>query len=156
MGSGKSTLGRLLARETGWEFVDLDAVVAERAGISITAIFNSLGEPTFRRLERDALDRVLGEKQERIVSCGGGIVVEPRNVDRLGQVNTVFLWEDTGVLFRRTRGSDRPLRGDDYEDFARRYSERLPSYLEVASLQVEVYERPPRAVAQEVLAWLRS
>jgi shikimate kinase len=59
-------------------------------------------------------------------------------------------------LYRRTRGPGRPLRGTSYEDFARRYAERLPYYLEVASLQIESGGRPPRRVADEVIEWLRS
>ncbi|TCJ17268.1 shikimate kinase [Rubrobacter taiwanensis] len=154
MGSGKSTVGRIVARQVGWEFVDLDEVVAERAGLSITEIFDSLGERAFRRLESEALGKMLGG--ERVVACGGGVVEEPRNRSLLSQVNTVFLWEDTEILWRRTRGTDRPLRGEDYEEFSRRYSERLPYYLEVAALQVEVYERPPEDVAREIVAWLRE
>jgi shikimate kinase len=91
-----------------------------------------------------------------VIACGGGIVEEPRNRERLMDVNTVFLWEDAEVLYRRTRGPSRPLRGTSYEDFSRRYAERLPYYLEVASLQVEVYERPPEDVTREILAWLRE
>ena len=156
MGSGKSTVGRIIAVDLGWEFLDLDRAVAERANLSIPEIFELLGEPRFRDLERwELLDALAGPKK-RVVACGGGVVVDPRNRARLMEVPTVFLWEDADVLYRRTRGPGRPLRGASYEDFARRYAERLPYYLEVASLQIEPGERPPRKVADEVLEWLRD
>jgi shikimate kinase len=156
MGSGKSTVGRIVAEELGWEFVDLDAAVAERAGLSIPEIFESSGEPHFRNLERLALLDALGGPPERVVACGGGVVIDPRNRARLQEVPTVFLWEDADVLYRRTRGPGRPLRGTSFEDFARRYAERLPYYLEVAALQLEPDNQPPRRVADEIIEWLYS
>ena len=156
MGSGKSTVGRIVAEALGWEFVDLDRAVAERVGLSIPEIFESAGEPYFRELERRELLEALDGPKERVVACGGGIVIDPRNRARLMEVPTVFLWEDADVLYRRTRGPGRPLRGTNFEDFVRRYSERLPYYLEVASLQVEPDNHPPRRVADEIVEWLRG
>lgn len=155
MGSGKSTVGRIVADELGWELVDLDLAVAERAGVSIPEIFESCGEPYFRNLERQELLEALDGTRERVIACGGGVVIDPRNRARLIEVPTVFLWEDTDVLYRRTRGPTRPLRGTNFEDFARRYAERLPYYLEVAALQIEPDNRPPRRVADEILQWVR-
>ena len=156
MGSGKSTVGRIVAEELGWEFVDLDAAVAERAGLSIPEIFESSGEPHFRNLEHLALLDALDGPPERVVACGGGVVIDPRNRARLQEVPTAFLWEDADILYRRTRGPGRPLRGTSFEDFARRYAERLPYYLEVAALQLEPDNRPPRRVADEIIEWLYS
>lgn len=156
MGSGKSTVGRIVAEDLSWDFVDLDAAVAEHAGLSIPEIFESSGEPHFRNLERLALLDALDGFSERVVACGGGVVINSRNRTRLLEVPTVFLWEDADVLYRRTRGSGRPLRGASFEDFARRYAERLPYYLEVAALQLEPDNRPPRRIADEIIEWLRS
>jgi shikimate kinase len=156
MGSGKSTVGRIVAEDLSWDFVDLDAVVAERAELSIPEIFESSGEPRFRNLERLALLDALDGFSERVVACGGGVVINSRNRARLLEVPTVFLWEDADVLYRRTRGPGRPLRGATFEDFARRYAERLPYYLEVAALQLEPDNRPPRQIADEIIEWLRS
>ena len=156
MGSGKSTVGHIVAELLRWKFVDLDEAVAERAGLSIPEIFASSGEPHFRNLERRELMHTLGGPKESVVACGGGVVTDPRNRARLVEVPTVFLWEDTDVLYRRTRGPGRPLRGASFEDFARRYAERLPYYLEVAALQIEPGNRPPRRVADEVLEWFRG
>ncbi len=156
MGSGKSTVGRVVAGSLGWEFVDLDRAVAERAGVSVPEIFDLLGEPHFRDLERQELLAVLDGPTNRVVSCGGGIIEDSRNRALLSEVPTVFLWEDTGVLYRRTRGPSRPLRGTSFEDFSRRYAERLPYYLEVASLQIEPEGRPPLRISDEIIEWLRG
>ena len=156
MGSGKSTVGRIVAEDLSWDFVDLDAVVAEHVGLSIPEIFESSGEPHFRNLERVALLVALDGFSERVVACGGGVVINSRNRAKLLEVPTVFLWEDADVLYRRTRGPGRPLRGASFEDFARRYAERLPYYLEVAALQLEPDNRPPRRIADEIIEWLRS
>jgi shikimate kinase len=154
MGSGKSTVGRIVAKTLGWEFIDLDRKIEEQVGLSISELFESSGEPFFRDLERRELLEALDGLAERVVSCGGGVVIEPRNRARLMEVATVFLWEDSDVLYRRTRGSGRPLRGANFEDFARRYAERLPYYLEVASLQIEPDNRSPRQIASEITEWL--
>ncbi len=156
MGSGKSTVGRIVAEELGWEFVDLDAAVAERAGLSIPEIFESSGEPHFRNLERVALLDALDGLRERVVACGGGVVIDPRNRAKLLEVPTVFLWEDADVLYRRTREPSRPLRGASFDDFARRYAERLPYYLEVAALQLEPDNRPPLWISDEIIEWFRG
>ena len=156
MGSGKSTVGRIVAEALGWEFIDLDRKIEERVGLSIPELFESSGEPFFRDLERRELLEALGGPAQRVVSCGGGVVIDPRNRARLMEVATVFLWEDSDVLYRRTRGPGRPLRGVNFEDFARRYAERLPYYLEVASLQIEPEGRSPRQLADEIIEWLRT
>jgi shikimate kinase len=156
MGSGKSTVGRMVADELNWEFLDTDQAVAKRVGQSIPEIFDLLGEPRFRELERQELIDALDGPKERVVSCGGGVVLDPRNRAQLMEVPTVFLWEDADVLYRRTRGPGRPLRGANFEDFSRRYAERLPYYLEVASLQIEPHGRPPLRVADEIAEWMRG
>ncbi|MDQ3966596.1 MAG: shikimate kinase [Actinomycetota bacterium] len=156
MGSGKSAVGRIVAEALGWEFIDLDRRIEERVGLSIPELFESSGEPFFRDLERRELLEALDGPAERVISCGGGVVIDPRNRDRLMQVATVFLWEDSDVLYRRTRGPGRPLQGANFEDFARRYAERLPYYLEVASLQIEPEGRSPRQLADEIIEWLRG
>lgn len=156
MGSGKSTVGRALAGELGWEFVDLDAAIAGTAGLSIPRIFAALGEPYFRDLERHELSSAITGPCERVVSCGGGVVMDQRNRSLLQQIPTVFLLEDADVLYNRTRGPGRPLSGTSFEDFSRRYAERLPYYLEVAALTVEPGGRPPRRVSDEIAEWLKA
>jgi len=76
MGTGKSTVARLLARQVGWHYVDLDKLITESSGLSIPEIFDRLGEPGFRKMEREHLARIVAESVElnkpRILSLGGG------------------------------------------------------------------------------------
>lgn len=154
MGSGKTTVGRALARALGREFVDLDRAVVKRAGSEIPEIFAENSEEHFRDLEHQALLNALEGGPPSVVACGGGVVVRPENRALLREVATVFLREDTGVLYDRTRGAGRPLRAASREEFERRYDERLPLYREVADLEIEVGGRPPAAVAGEVIRCL--
>jgi shikimate kinase len=152
MGSGKTTVGRILARKLGWELVDLDRAIVKEVGCTIPEIFERSGEGYFRDLEHRALLAALDGG--RVVACGGGIVVRPENREVLREVPTVFLQEDPGVLYGRTRGAGRPLRAASREEFERRYERRLPLYEEVADLKIAVRGRPPEEVAEEIVQWL--
>ena len=156
MGSGKSTVGRVLARDLGWSFVDLDRDVRRREGRSIPEIFSGSGEAHFREVEHEALSDALDgeDRGERVVACGGGVVVDPRNRELLKRTATVFLHEDIESLYERTRGKGRPLAAGGFEAFNRRYEDRLPYYREVAGLRLHVGNRPARKVAREIERWL--
>ena len=154
MGSGKTTVGRALARALRRKFVDLDRAIARRAGCGIPEIFAENGEDHFRDLEHQTLLDALEGHPRSVVACGGGVVVRPDNRALLREAATVFLREDTQILYNRTRGTGRPLRAASPEDFERRYAERLPLYREVADLVIEVGGRPPAAVAEEVIRCL--
>ena len=154
MGSGKTTLGLLLARSLSRKFVDLDRAISKRAGKEIPEIFSECGEETFRTIEHEALAAALAEETPCIIACGGGVVVRQENRLLLRDVITVFLTEDTSVLYSRTRGPGRPLRATSREEFERRYGERLPLYREVADLEVDVDGRQPQLVTEEVLECL--
>jgi shikimate kinase len=156
MGSGKSSVGRIVARRLGWDFVDLDRLVEREAERTIPEIFSESGERHFRDLEHRILMTALDGPADRVVACGGGTVVRPENRARLAQIPTVFLEEDVKVLYGRTRAPDRPLRGAGYEDFERRYRERLPLYREVAALELPAKGRTKHQVAEEVLRWLNG
>ena len=150
MGSGKTTVGRLLARRTGRDFVDLDEEISRRAGQTIPGIFADGGEDSFRDLEQAALLAALAGEKPSVISCGGGAILRPENRAALQPTPTVFLREDTDILYARTRGDNRPLRGDSREAFARRYTERLPLYREVADVEVRASGRAAADVVEEV------
>ena len=154
MGSGKTTIGRVLARSLGWKFVDLDREISHRSRRTIPEIFEASGEKEFRDMEHRALLAALDETPELVVACGGGIVERPENRERLAKVPTIFLREDVGVLFGRTRDARRPLRAASREGFDRRYERRLPLYEEVADLEIVLNGRPPQAVAEEIEQWI--
>ncbi len=156
MGSGKTTVGRLLAQRTGRDFVDLDHEVSRLEGRTIPEIFAEGGEDRFRDLEHAALLSALDRPEPAVISCGGGAITRPENRAALLQTPTVFLSEEVGALFARTRDAERPLRGGSREEFARRYAERLPLYREVADVEVRADGRGAAAVAEEVARWLQT
>ena len=156
MGSGKTSVGRVLARNLRWEFVDLDRTIEKEAGRWIPDMFSEFGEEYFRELEHRLLVETLGVTAERVVACGGGVVVRPDNRESLKEVATVFLEEDLEVLYERTRRPGRPLRGGGYEEFEERYTERLPHYREVADMEILVRNRPRWQVAEEISQWLND
>lgn len=156
MGSGKTSVGRLLARRLGWEFVDLDRKIEREEGRTIPEIFEESGEELFRELEHEALVGALDGDAGRVIACGGGTVVHPDSRERLKGVPTVFLEEDVRVLYERTRGPRRPLRAGSYGEFEQRYLDRLRHYREVAGLTIPMRSRPKDQVAEEIVRWLNA
>ncbi|MHB8754563.1 MAG: shikimate kinase [Candidatus Acidiferrales bacterium] len=156
MGCGKSTVARLLARQIGWVHADLDKRIVERANLPIPAIFSQLGEPAFRKIEHEELNRILGEAIESsrptIVSLGGGTMAQGQNVEALRHAGCATVWLDCQVdeLLRRcSHITDRPLFRDE-ASFRQLYDQRLPFY-ELAEHRVESAVEPLRVV-QDIIA----
>ena len=153
MGTGKSTVARLLARQIGWQHVDLDKRIVEFANQTIPEIFAKQGEAEFRQIERDQLARILGEAAEqhkpRLVSLGGGTTAQPPNLALLRQAGAVLIWLHCPVedlLKRIAHIQDRPL-FRDAATFRKLYEKRLPFY-ELAEYRVESNVEPLRVVEQ--------
>src|SRR3972149_1337910 len=111
MGTGKTAVGRLLAQKLGREFIELDALVEKRAGKSIPEIFRQDGEIRFRELEIEAVKEV-ARRKNAVIACGGGIVLNAINIDRLRQeCIIVCLTASPSVVLKRTSADKdgRPL-----------------------------------------------
>ena len=89
MATGKTTVGKLLARHLNYEFVDTDELIVQRAGMSVADIFQKKGEDVFRKLESD-LAGELGQKEGLVVSTGGGMMLNPANSKALSLNGQVF------------------------------------------------------------------
>jgi len=109
-GSGKSTIGPLLANSLGYEFVDLDQTIEKRAGKAITRIFAEEGEACFRELELQALQEVVN-RTNLVISLGGGVLENERSWELVRESGTlVYLKSSPKTLARRLcHKSDRPL-----------------------------------------------
>ena len=92
MASGKTTIGREVARRTGWAFVDLDERIERREGRSVSAIFAERGEEAFRRMERECLEEACRADHNIIVATGGGVPCFFDNMERMNRAGiTVYL-----------------------------------------------------------------
>lgn len=153
MGSGKSTTARILASQLGWVNTDLDRCVVEATHLSIPEIFARLGEAEFRRMEHEQLARIVAEtmatQKPRIVSLGGGTIVQLQNLVLLREAGAALIWLHCPIeelLQRCAHITDRPLFRDE-ASFRRLYQERLPTY-EMADYKVESRGDPARVVEQ--------
>ncbi len=154
MGSGKTTVGRLVARELGWTFLDTDDVIVARHG-SIEAIFAEQGEDAFRALEREVAAEV-ARSQHHVIATGGRMLLDPANADALTATGRVFcLVADADEIVRRLQadigGPVRPLLsgGDPAAAVARLLDERAAGYGQFE--QVLTADRPPLDIATDII-----
>ena len=149
MGAGKSSVGRALSRRLGWRLIDLDAEIERSEKLTVQEIFQRLGEPRFRQLERQHLENAAG-RQNVVIALGGGAYVNAENralIDSTG----ISVWlkvEFPNILKRVKIDGTRPLFGDN-DRAERLYQERLPSYSQ-AGLHVITDDRSSDAVAVEI------
>lgn len=151
-GSGKSSLGRLVAERTGMAFVDTDLVIEEDAGKSIASIVAESDWETFRDLESQALDQVCG-RVGQVVATGGGMVLRQENRTRMRQCGkTLYLMADVPILLMRLSAAPdlarRPaLTGSPlHEELCRTLAEREPLYLEVMDGMLQAAKPLPELV----------
>jgi shikimate kinase len=158
MGSGKSSVGRELARRSGAEFVDVDAWIETAAGRSIRELFAAEGEPAFREREKGALQEVLAVRG-RIVATGGGAFMDEGNRMLLRTYGPVVYLEAAAetIVERLARDAHRPLlAGGDREGTVRDLlARRIPAY-RLADYAVRTDGRLVRDVAERILALLES
>jgi len=132
MGSGKSAVGRLLADELGWHFVDIDEDIEQAQGITIAEIFDTRGEAVFRVIEQETLRKHLHEIEcgkPMVVALGGGAFVDPAN-QKLLEERGVTLWLDCPfprICARLEGQTHRPLARDP-EKFQRLFHDRREMY----------------------------
>jgi shikimate kinase len=154
MGAGKSTVGPLLARRLGWEYLDSDAQVVAATGHSVPELFADRGEAAFRAEESRVLAAALSGTEPVVVSAAGGVVLSEANRDLLVRSGTVvWLRADPRVLAQRIGpGTGRPLLGDDPPSaLLDLEAVRRPLYASVAAVTVDVDELSPAEVVDQVL-----
>jgi shikimate kinase len=151
-GSGKSTVGALLAERLGLPFTDVDAVIEERAGRSITAIFADDGEPAFRALEEATTAELL--EQDGVLSLGGGAVLSAATRAALRGHRVIWLQVSAASAVQRVGLNEaRPLLlGNVRGRLMQLLSERSPLYAEVATEQVSTDKRSAAEVVELLLA----
>jgi shikimate kinase len=160
MGTGKTAVGRILAEKLGKQFIELDALIEEQAGKSIPGIFRDDGEIHFRELEIEATHEISGRKNA-VIACGGGIVLNKINIDRLKQeCAIVCLTASPAVILKRTSFDEagRPLLAvaDRSWQIAGLLKFRAPYYESAADITVNTSRLKPESVARKIIAELKE
>lgn len=154
MGSGKSTVGPLIAERLGWRFVDVDNVIEHDAGMAIAQIFATRGEAAFRELEYATIAR-LAHKEKLVLALGGGAI--EREETRTLLLNSpgtllVHLEVELKTTLARCGGTEgtRPVLADQ-ANLAARYERRLPLY-RTAHVSIRADDKTPSEVAASVIS----
>lgn len=194
MGSGKTTVSKELSRKTGASYVDMDQEIEKAEGLPIRKMFIKYGEHEFRNKESELLDKLChvasaidimtGEvtgtqkvldivskyeafanrKENLIVSCGGGIILDDLNRQILNRQYTIFLEANPEKLFQRVKvDAGRPFAFMDINDenerqqkFLELYKKREPLYKEAAQITIQTDGKSPEEVAEEILTQLEK
>ena len=158
MAAGKTSVGRRLARELDWSFVDLDAVVEEREGLAVREIFDRRGEGYFREREKAALGQVL-DGARQVIALGGGVVVDPDNLGLLKE-RSLLVWLKVSprtVLLRTGSADHRPLlRGADRLSRIEELSTQRERIYAEADLSVDTDDLTVEEVVRRIRQRLRE
>lgn len=157
MGAGKTTIGRQLAAELGFQFIDTDAEIEQRCGADIPWIFDIEGEEGFRKREANVLADI-SENDRCVIATGGGIIVNDDN-RKLLQKSGFVVYLQASIrqqLDRTNRDKKRPLlqSGNRADVLERLMREREPLYLDVADHIVATDKRAPKRVAADIASAL--
>ena len=153
MGSGKTTIGQLLAKRLQMPFIDSDHELETRTGVSVATIFEIEGEPAFRHREASIIDE-LSRREPIVLGTGGGAILNPQTRIVLRERGVaIYLHSTAETSYERIRRNrDRPLLmvTDPLARLKQLYELRHPLYLETAHLVVESYRDRPTAVVNEI------
>jgi shikimate kinase len=153
MGTGKSSVGQLVAAQLHFTFLDTDHVIEARAGKTISEIFTQQGEPTFRALEKKIVSELV-TRRKTVISTGGGLPANPENLTSLKTHSLVVcLWASPEKIWERVRSqTHRPLLNepDPLAKINRLLEERGPSYRQ-ADVLLNTEMRSLKDVAQQVI-----
>jgi shikimate kinase len=151
MGSGKSTVGKILAEKLNMNFVDIDKLIEEKEGMRIKDIFEQKGESYFRELERKQIEAIVNQ-EGLVVSTGGGLGANLGNMN-LMKKNGDVVWLDVSlntVLDRLKNDQDRPLLKQPTEKIRQLFEERKNVY-RLANIRINADKKTPSQIVEEIL-----
>jgi shikimate kinase len=152
MGTGKSAVGKIIAKKLGWQFFDVDQIIEEEVGVKISEIFEKKGEPYFREVETSAI-KLLSILDEAVISCGGGAVLKAENMDELEKKGVVVcLTASAAKILERTKGDRRPLLNvkNPAEKIKEMLKKREP-YYKRCRLMIDTTEFSAKDIAEQIL-----
>lgn len=154
MGAGKSTIAKVLQRELGMELVEMDERIVKEQGMSINDIFAQKGEDGFRDIESQLVIDI-GKNKNSIVSCGGGVVVRPKNVENMKKSGKiVFLTATPETILKRVKnGKDRPLLNGhmNVEYISELMEKRRQMYEDAADVKVSTDGKTVGEICTEII-----
>ncbi len=157
MGSGKSTIGKILAKKLNRDFQDSDHFIEEKTGVDIARIFDIEGEDGFRERESKALKDLLGQTNQ-VIATGGGSVVSKRNQALLKSKGYIIFLDTSAIqqMYRLRRDKKRPLLQTDnpLQRLEQLLVERRPIYLDLADLAIKTDRRVARKLAADIISQL--
>jgi shikimate kinase len=153
MGTGKTSVGRLVAETLRFDFLDTDELIQTRTGRTISDLFAKDGEPAFRALERQVVDE-LADRKNTVIATGGGLPTHAEHLQKLKTYAlTVCLWAAPEKIWERVRHqSHRPLllRGDDPQKTIRELLASRTPFYQQADVLMNTDQRSAREVAQQI------
>ena len=160
MGTGKTAVGKVLAVRLGKEFIEMDSLIEQKAGMSIPQIFEQGGEISFREYEINLTKELAGRKNT-VIACGGGVVLNKINIDRLKtECLVVYLTASPAVILKRTsldknarpllKTPDKTTKINDLLRF------RRPFYERAADITINSSQRTIDGVAKAIINTLRD
>lgn len=156
MGTGKTTIGELLAARLGRALVDSDAVIEGRTGRTVREIFIADGEPAFRALETVVLAEALAAPEAAVIAAAGGVVIAAGNRRAIADSGAVVAWLDADIAVlveRATADTHRPLLdGDPAATLRQMAADRRALYAEVATVRIDTTDRSPAEIVDAVLS----
>ncbi len=156
MGSGKTTVGGLLASRTGRGFIDVDLLIEEEKKMTIAEIFSGPGEEEFRKFEKEAVDK-LSERDNLVISTGGGLAANEENMCSLKKLGPViWLYASPEETLRRVSGTEkRPLLNvEDPEKKIKSILSARESCYGRADFKIDTTEKTPEQITDEILTFL--
>lgn len=154
MGSGKSTVGKLLAQRLDLKFLETDNIIEKKEGKSINEIFSSAGEKYFRRLEEKVLEDIVHKHKDFVLSTGGGIVLSKKNRKLLKKSTfPVFLETSAEEIYKRTiNDNNRPLlkTDDPLKTINKLLQERKSNYYQFSCI-INTDNKNPEQIVHEII-----
>ena len=162
MGSGKSTIAKLLYKNMHYEFLDLDEIIEKEQNASVSAIFERKGEVYFRKLEHEVLKRILESNRNMVLSLGGGTPCFSNNQELLKQedIDTIYLKTSIDKLYERlrTQKANRPLIAtkseDEMKEFIAKHLFERSFYYNQAKHIVSTDDKTPQETVLEIQSLL--
>jgi len=155
MGTGKTVVGKALAEKLNKEFIEMDILIERKAGKSIPEIFQQDGEIIFRELEIEVTRELAGRKN-LVIACGGGVVLNKINIDRLqNEARIVYLVASPRVILERVsgEGETRPLLNvsDKVSEIRELLKFREPFYERAADIKIDTSKLDINSVVEQII-----